>query len=278
MALKKYSPRSPGLRFRVKVVTEGLHPGGPELSLVTSKTSSGGRNNYGNITSRWRGGGHKQRYRMIDFKRDKFNIPGTVERIEYDPNRTSHIALVVYQDGEKRYILSPEGLKPKDVVMSGDQAEIKLGNCLPLRRIPLGSMVHNVELRPGKGGQLIRSAGTYAIIMAKEGEHAHLQMPSTEIRMISLNCLATVGQISNLEHENESIGKAGRSRWLGRLPRVRGVAMNPVDHPMGGGEGRSSGGRHPTTPWGKITKGLKTRKPKASDQFIVRKRTKKNRG
>jgi large subunit ribosomal protein L2 len=278
MALKKYSPTTPGIRFRVKVQSAGLYKGDAEASLTTSKTGSGGRNNYGNITSRWIGGGHKQQYRIIDFKRNKFNIAAIVDRIEYDPNRTAYIALLIYQDGEKRYIIAPEGLKPKDTVMSGDQAEIKVGNCLALRRIPLGSMIHNLEIKAGKGAQLIRSAGTYGVIMAKEGDYAHIQMPSSEIRMINLDCLATLGQVSNLEHENESIGKAGRSRWMGRMPRVRGVAMNPVDHPMGGGEGKSSGGRHPTTPWGKKTKGLKTRKPKPSDKFIIKKKTKKNRG
>ena len=233
---------------------------------------SGGRNNTGELTSWWRGGGHKRLYRIIDFKRDKKDIPGTISTIEYDPNRSARIALVTYADGEKRYILQPAGLKVGDAIVSGEHVDILPGNCLPLKNIPQGTMVHNVELKPGKGGQLARSAGAAVQVVAKEGEYVSLKMPSGEIRRILESCVATVGQVGNLDHENVSIGKAGRSRWLGRKPHVRGVVMNPVDHPHGGGEGKTSGGRHPVTPWGVPTKGYKTRNRKPSDKFIVQRR------
>jgi large subunit ribosomal protein L2 len=233
---------------------------------------SGGRNARGRVTARHRGGGHKRHYRVIDFKRDKTGIPARVATIEYDPNRSARIALLHYSDGEKRYILAPQQLKVNDVVESGPQSDIKPGNALPLRNIPLGTHVHNVELRRGKGGQIVRSAGTYAQLMAKEDRYALLKLPSGEVRMVLLDCTATIGQLGNVQHENLSLGKAGRKRWLGRRPKVRGVAMNPVDHPMGGGEGRSSGGRHPCSPWGWPTKGHKTRKTKPSERLIVKKR------
>ena len=235
---------------------------------------SGGRNNTGEQTSWWRGGGHKRLYRIIDFKRDKRNIPAKVSSIEYDPNRSARIALVTYADGEKRYILQPLGLKVGDTIIAGDSVDILPGNCLPLGHIPLGTTVHNVELKPGKGAQIARSAGSAVQLVAREGEYASVKMPSGEIRLISVECLATVGQVGNIDHENVSIGKAGRSRWLGKRPHVRGVAMNPVDHPLGGGEGKTSGGRHPVTPWGIPTKGYKTRRNKRSDRFIVERRKK----
>ena len=278
MPLKKSTPKTPGQRFRIKNVVEGLYKGAPEASLVVPNKSSGGRNNHGNVTSRRRGGGHKRKYRIIDFKRNKFEIPGKVERLEYDPNRSAHIALICYRDGERRYVIAPQGVKPGDTIMSSENAEIKVGNCLPLAKIPMGSMIHNLELRPGKGGQIIRSAGNYGVLMAKEGSMAQIQLPSNEIRNIPAVCLATIGQVSNIDHMNTQLGKAGRNRWLGRRPKVRGVAMNPVDHPMGGGEGKSSGGRHPVSPWGQIAKGLKTRRPKASDKLILKRRSKKKRG
>ncbi len=236
---------------------------------------SGGRNVNGRITSRHRGGGHKRQYRIVDFKRDKIGIPAKVASIEYDPNRSARIALLQYADGEKRYILSPLHLSVGDEVMSGPEADIKPGNTLPLKNIPLGTHIHNIELRIGKGGQIVRSAGTYAQLMAKEDRYALVKLPSSEVRMVLLNCLATVGQIGNVTHENIDLGKAGRKRWLGKRPKVRGVAMNPVDHPMGGGEGRSSGGRHPCTPWGVPTKGYRTRKNKRTNRFIVKRRTKR---
>lgn len=236
---------------------------------------SGGRNNNGRLTSRHRGGGSKRKYRKIDFRRDKFGIPSRVASIEYDPNRSAHIALLVYRDGEKRYILAPKGLSVDDVVMSGlSEVEIAVGNSMPLTQIPLGSEVHNVEMQPGKGGQLARSAGTSVKLMARDSGHAVLKLPSGEMRQVSEKCLATIGIVGNVEHENVSYGKAGKTRWLGRRPHVRGVVMNPVDHPMGGGEGRSSGGRHPCTPWGKPTKGYKTRKKQASDKYIIKRRSK----
>jgi large subunit ribosomal protein L2 len=246
----------------------------PYKPLVETLERSGGRNNSGSLTSWWRGGGHKRNYRIIDFKRDKFNVPGKVTTVEYDPNRTARIALVTYADGEKRYILHPLGLKVGDPVMSGENCDILPGNCLPLKNIPLGTMLHNVELKQGKGGQIARSAGSSVQLVAKEGLYASVKMPSGEIRLINIECLATVGQVGNLDHENVSIGKAGRSRWLGKRPHVRGVAMNPVDHPLGGGEGKTSGGRHPVTPWGVPTKGYKTRRRKYTDRFIVERRKK----
>ncbi|MDW7681172.1 MAG: 50S ribosomal protein L2, partial [bacterium] len=243
-----------------------------ESSLIMPLKKKGGRNHAGRITVRRRGGGHKRAYRIIDFKRDKIDVPAKVATIEYDPNRSARIALLNYADGEKRYILAPNGLKVNDVIISAEKAEIKVGNCMLLKNIPLGSVVHNIETKIGKGGQVARSAGSYAQLVAKEGKYAQLRMPSGEVRMVLLDCRVTLGQVGNLDHENITIGKAGKSRWLGRRPKVRGVAMNPVDHPMGGGEGKSSGGRHPCTPWGKITKGLKTRKKKSSDSLILKKR------
>ncbi len=273
MALKKYKPTTPGQRFKSVVSSEDITKDKPEPSLLAPLKKSGGRNNNGRMTSRHRGGGHKRRYRIIDFKRNKFGIPGKVASIEYDPNRSCRIALIFYADGEKRYILAPLGLEVGATVSSGPESEIRRGNALPLKNIPLGSAIHNVELYPGHGGQLGRSAGASIQLAAKEGEFAILKLPSGEMRMVRLNCMATIGQIGNIEHEIVSIGKAGRSRWMGKRPHTRGVAMNPVDHPMGGGEGRSSGGRHPCSPWGKITKGLKTRsKKKKSNSYIIKRR------
>ncbi|MDP3024459.1 MAG: 50S ribosomal protein L2 [candidate division Zixibacteria bacterium] len=272
MPLRKYKPVTPGLRFKTLPTFEEITKDKPEESLIVTLKKKGGRNNYGRITCRYRGGGSKRYYRIIDFKRDKLNIPAKVASIEYDPNRSTRIALLNYSDGEKRYILAPLELKVGDKIMAGDEVEIKPGNAMPLAKVPLGTMIHNVELRRGKGGQIARSAGGMAQLVAKEGEYGHLRLPSGEIRLVRLECFGTIGQLSNIDHENISYGKAGRTRWMGRRPRVRGVAMNPVDHPMGGGEGKSSGGRHPTTPWGKATKGLKTRKRKLSDRWIVKRR------
>jgi len=272
MGLKKVKPTSPGRRFQTYDDGSEITRTEPEKGLLEPLRKSGGRNVYGRLTARSRGGGHKRHYRRIDFKRDKDGVPARVVGIEYDPNRSARIALLQYADGEKRYILAPVGLKPEDRLVSGPEADIRPGNCLPLRHIPLGTSVHNIELRVGRGGQLARSAGSYAQLMAKEGDYALLKMPSNEVRKVLLDCRATVGQVGNLQHENLSIGKAGRSRWKGRRPHTRGVAMNPIDHPMGGGEGKSSGGRHPCTPWGKPTKGHKTRKRKPSDRLIVKKR------
>jgi large subunit ribosomal protein L2 len=273
MALKKYKPTTPGLRFRTDTVREVLSKKEPERSLIASMKKSGGRNNRGRVTSWQRGGGHKRRYRIIDFKRDKYDIPAKVKSIEYDPNRSARIALLFYADGEKRYILAPDGLKVGDTLMAGETAEVAVGNAMPLAKIPLGMALHNIEAFPGKGGQVARSAGSYVQLLAKEGDYALLKMPSGEIRRFRMNCYATIGQVGNIDHVNISLGKAGRSRWLGRRPHVRGVAMNPIDHPMGGGEGRSSGGRHPCSPWGQLSKGLKTRKKhKQSDKLIVKRR------
>jgi len=260
MGIKKIKPTTPGQRFKSVDTFEDITTTTPEKSLLTPMKSSGGRNNRGRVTSRRRGGGHKRAYRIIDFKRDKHDIEATVKTIEYDPNRSSRIALLNYSDGEKRYIIAPDGLQVGNVIVSGPDAPIKMGNSLPLKNIPAGTIVHNIELKPKKGGQIARGAGTSAQIMAKEGKYVTLKMPSGEMRLILAECFATVGQVSNKTHENISLGKAGRNRWLGRRPKVRGVAMNPLDHPMGGGEGKSSGGRHPTTPWGKPTKGYRTRK------------------
>jgi len=271
--LKSYKPTSPGLRNRVTLSTADIDRVEPEKSLLKPLKSKGGRNNHGRITVRHRGGGHKRRYRIIDFKRDKSGIPAVVRSIEYDPNRSAHIALLVYKDGEKRYIIAPNGLKSGMLVESGDSCEMQTGNSLPLSKIPVGSHIHNVELKPGKGGQIARSAGTAVQLMAKENNYAQIKLPSGEVRMVRLECTATLGQVGNIEHENITSGKAGRSRWLGRRPKTRGVAMNPVDHPMGGGEGKASGGRHPCTPWGVPTKGYKTRKKgKFSDKLIIRRR------
>ncbi len=275
MAIKKVKPVTPGSRFRSNFGFDEITKSEPEKSLTVSLKKSGGRNNHGRITSRHRGGGHKRRYRIIDFKRDKHNIPSKVFSIEYDPNRSSRIALLHYVDGEKRYIIAPNGLKVGDTVVSGSGSEISIGNALPLKEMPLGSFIHNVEIKPGKGGQLGRSAGSSLQLMAKEGNYAQLKLPSGEVRMISLDCLATYGAVGNAEQENISLGKAGRSRWLGIRPQSRGVAMNPVDHPMGGGEGKTSGGGHPVSPWGQKAKGLKTRKhKKASNKFIIKRRKK----
>ncbi|MGK9368035.1 50S ribosomal protein L2 [Melioribacter sp. Ez-97] len=273
MAIRKLKPITPGTRFMSISSFEEITKTEPEKSLLAPIKKSGGRNNQGRVTSRHRGGGHKRKYRVIDFKRDKHGIPAKVFSIEYDPNRTARIALLHYADGEKRYIIAPDGLKVGDTVMSGTGAEIKVGNALPLKEIPLGSFVHNVELKPGKGGQIGRSAGVSLQLMAREGKFAQLKMPSGEVRMINVECMATYGTVGNSDHENISLGKAGRSRWLGRRPHVRGVAMNPVDHPMGGGEGKTSGGGHPVSPWGQKAKGLKTRKKKnPSNKYIVKRR------
>jgi large subunit ribosomal protein L2 len=274
MPIRKYKPTSPGRRFQSVQTFEDITVARPHKPLVETLERSGGRNNSGSLTSWWRGGGHKRNYRIIDFKRDKLNVPGKVTTVEYDPNRTARIALVTYADGDKRYILHPLGLKVGDPVMSGENCDILPGNCLPLKNIPLGTMIHNVELKQGKGGQIARSAGSSVQLVAKEGLYASVKMPSGEIRLINVECLATIGQVGNLDHENVSIGKAGRSRWLGKRPHVRGVAMNPVDHPLGGGEGKTSGGRHPVTPWGRPTKGYKTRRRKYTDRFIVERRKK----
>ena len=273
MAIKKYRPTSPGRRFQTGSDFVEITTTKPERSLLSPLTKTGGRNVYGRITSRHIGGGHKRRYRIIDFKRNKPNIPARVESIEYDPNRSARIALLSYLDGEKRYIIAPEGLKVGDNVEYSESAEIKPGNTLILRNMPLGTMVHNVEMKVGKGAQMIRSAGTFGQVMAKEGRYVQIRFPSGEVRKIFQECKATVGQVGNITHENISLGKAGRKRWLGKRPKVRGVAMNPVDHPLGGGEGKSSGGRHPVSPWGVSTKGHKTRsKKKDSDKYIVLRR------
>ena len=270
MAIKKVKPTSPGRRFQTYSSAEEITRTTSEKRLLRAIKKSGGRNAYGRITARHRGGGHKRHYRLIDFKRDKTGIPAKVAAIEYDPNRSARIALLHYADGEKRYILAPVGLKVNDTVESGPDADIKPGNTLPLSHIPLGTQIHNIEMRLGKGGQIVRSAGTYAQLMAKENPYALIKLPSGEVRMVPLKCKATVGQIGNVAHENKSIGKAGRKRWMGKRPKVRGVAMNPVDHPMGGGEGKSSGGRHPCSPWGLPTKGYKTRRKRKSNRLIVK--------
>ncbi len=272
MAVIKRKPTSPGRRFVVSVVTPGLHKGEPYAPLLEKKSKTGGRNNSGQITTRHRGGGHKQHYRVIDFKRVKDDIPARVERIEYDPNRTAHIALLCYRDGERRYIIAPKGLEAGDDVSSGQSAAVKLGNCLPLRSIPVGSVVHCVELKVGKGAQLARSAGTSVQLVAREGRYATLRLRSGEMRKVLSDCRATMGEVSNSDHSLRSLGKAGASRWRGVRPTVRGVAMNPVDHPHGGGEGKTSGGRHPVSPWGMPTKGYKTRKNKRTDDLIIRRR------
>jgi large subunit ribosomal protein L2 len=275
MAIRRVKPTSPGRRFQAYSSFEEITKTKPEKQLLKVLKKTGGRNAKGRITCRHRGGGHKRHYRIIDFKRDKIGIPAKVASIEYDPNRSARIALLHYVDGEKRYILAPMNLKVDDIVESSPDADIKPGNTLPLSNIPLGTQIHNIELRSGKGGQIVRSAGTYAQLMAKEDRYALIKLPSSEVRMVLIKCTATVGQLGNATHENIDLGKAGRTRWLGRRPKVRGVAMNPVDHPMGGGEGRSSGGRHPCSPWGVPSKGYKTRKNKSSDRLIVKKRTKK---
>ncbi|OOZ36669.1 50S ribosomal protein L2 [Solemya velesiana gill symbiont] len=275
MAIVKTKPTSAGRRFVVKVVDSELYKGAPHGPLLEKKGKSGGRNNNGRITTRHRGGGHKQRYRTIDFKRNKDGIPGTVERIEYDPNRTANIALIKYADGERRYIIAPKGVKAGQEIISGDVAEIRLGNCLPLRNIPVGSVIHCIELKPGKGAQIARSAGAAVQLVAREGEYATLRLRSGEMRKVRYECRAVIGEVSNSEHNLRKLGKAGASRWRGVRPTVRGVAMNPVDHPHGGGEGRTSGGRHPVSPWGVPTKGKKTRTNKRTDKMIVRHRNRK---
>jgi large subunit ribosomal protein L2 len=272
MAIRAYKPTSPGRRFYEVADFAEITNSEPLRKLVEPKPSSGGRNHYGRITSRFRGGGHKKRYRIIDFRRDKIGVPAKVAHIEYDPNRTARIALLHYLDGDKRYILAPDGLKQGDRVVSSKHADIQPGNCMPLGEIPAGTMIHNVEMKRGRGGQLVRSAGSAAQLMAKDGAYAQVKLPSGEVRKVHVLCRATVGQVSNLEHQNISLGKAGRSRWLGRRPHNRGVTMNPVDHPMGGGEGRTSGGRHPCSPWGSLAKGLKTRNNKRTDGMIVKHR------
>ena len=275
MPVRTYKPTSAGRRFQTVQTFDEITATEPYKPLTEPLKKSGGRNNQGELTSWWRGGGHKRTYRLIDFRRDKRDIPATVSTIEYDPNRSARIALVTYADGEKRYILHPLGLKVGDSITAGVTADILPGNALPLRNVPLGTVVHNVELRPGKGGQMARSAGAAVQVVAKEGDYATLRMPSSEVRLVNLECYATIGQVGNVDHENISVGKAGRSRWLGKRPHVRGVAMNPVDHPLGGGEGKTSGGRHPVTPWGVPTKGYKTRNRKATDRFIVTRRKQK---
>lgn len=274
MGIKSYKPTSAGRRHQTCSTFEEITTTTAEKSLLVSLNKSGGRNALGRVTARHIGGGHKQKYRIIDFRRDKRDIPATVASIEYDPNRSARIALLNYVDGEKRYILAPLNLRVGDTVLSGPEADIKPGNALPLRSIPLGTIIHNIELKIGKGAQLARSAGTFAQLMSKEGKYSQIKLPSGEVRLILQDCYATIGQVGNVDHENVNVGKAGRSRWLGKRPKVRGVAMNPVDHPHGGGEGRTSGGRHPVTPWGIPTKGYKTRTNKSTDRFIVKKRTK----
>jgi large subunit ribosomal protein L2 len=272
MAIIKSKPTSPGSRFVVRVKTAGLYKGKPHTPLLEKQSRSGGRNNKGRITTRHIGGGHKQHYRVIDFKRNKLDISGKIERIEYDPNRTAHIALVLYKDGERRYIIAPKGIEVGQEVISSLTAAIKVGNCMPLRNIPVGTLIHCVELKPGKGAQLVRSAGGTAQLVAKEGAYVTLRLRSGEMRKILAECRATIGEVGNSEHSLISLGKAGAKRWRGVRPTVRGVAMNPVDHPHGGGEGRTSGGRHPVSPWGVPTKGYKTRKNKRTDKFIVRRK------
>ncbi len=272
MAIKKTKPTSPARRFQEYSLFEDVTTNKPEKSLLTKLKKTGGRNVYGRITCRYKGGGSKRLYRKIDFKRDKIDIPAKVKSIEYDPNRNARIALLFYADGEKRYILAPLNLNVGDTVEAGEKVEIKPGNSLPLINIPLGTQIHNIELNYNKGGQIVRSAGTFAQLMAKEKKYALIKLPSGEVRMVLLKCRASIGRVGNLEYENIKIGKAGRSRWKGIRPHVRGVAKNPVDHPMGGGEGRSSGGRHPCTPWGKPTKGYKTRTNKVTDRYIVKRR------
>jgi len=275
MPVKVYKPTSPGRRQMSVVDFSELTKKRPEKSLLGGRTAQrAGRNNTGNVTVRFQGGGHKRRYRVIDFRRDKIGIPARVAAIEYDPNRSARIALLHYRDGEKRYILAPVGLREGDTISAGPEADVRPGNALPLSHIPLGTVVHNVELKPGRGGQLVRAAGGGAQLMAREGGMATLRMPSGEQRYVRVSCTATIGQVGNADHENVSIGKAGRARWLGRMPHNRGVTMNPVDHPMGGGEGRSSGGRHPCTPWGVPTKGHKTRRNQRTDKWIVKRRGK----
>ncbi|MEQ8165105.1 MAG: 50S ribosomal protein L2 [Alphaproteobacteria bacterium] len=275
MALKQYKPTTPGQRGLVLVNRAGLWKGKPVKALTQGSPKSGGRNNNGHMTARHRGGGHKRSYRLIDFKRAKRDMPGVVERIEYDPNRSAHIALVKYEDGELAYILAPQRLAAGDQVVAAERADIKPGNAMPMRNMPVGTIVHNVEMKPGAGGKLARSAGAYAQLIGRDGGYAQLRLGSGEVRMVRQECVATVGAVSNADHQNQKFAKAGRSRWKGKRPHVRGVAMNPVDHPHGGGEGRTSGGRHPVSPWGVQTKGKKTRRNKSSDRLIIRRQKKK---
>ncbi len=275
MALNTYNPTSPSRRALVQVDRSELYKGKPEKALTEGLNKKGGRNNAGRITMRRQGGGHKRSYRIIDFKRRKFDIPATVVNLQYDPNRTAFIALLKYKDGEKAYIIAPQRLAKGDTVISGAKADIKPGNAMPIRAIPVGTIIHNIEMKPGKGAQIARSAGAYAQLVGRDGGYAQIRLKSGEVRLIHQECMATIGAVSNPDHMNINLGKAGRKRWLGKRPQVRGVAMNPVDHPHGGGEGRTSGGRHPVTPWGKPTKGARTRSNKASDKFIIRSRHKK---
>ena len=275
MALKTFNPTSPGQRQLVIVKRDGLYKGKPVKTLTEGLTKSGGRNNVGRKTSRHRGGGHKRTYRIIDFKRRKFDVPGTVERLEYDPNRTAFIALIKYEDGEKAYILAPQRLSEGDTVIASAKADVKPGNAMPLKAVPVGTILHNVEMKPEKGGQIARSAGAYVQLVGRDAGYAQIRLASGELRMVSDKCMATVGAVSNPDHLNINLGKAGRNRHLGKRPSVRGVVMNPVDHPHGGGEGRTSGGRHPVTPWGKPTKGKRTRSNKSTDKFIIRRRNAK---
>ncbi len=272
MALKNFNPTSPGVRSLTLVNKGELHKGKPVKNLTEGLTKSGGRNNTGRITTYHRGGGHKRRYRLVDFKRQKFDVVGTVERLEYDPNRTAFIALISYEDGEQAYILAPQRLKAGDKVIAGEKVDVKPGNAMPLKNMPIGTIIHNVELKAGKGGQMARSAGTYAQLVGRDAGYAQIKLASGELRRVRGECMASVGPVSNPDNMNQSMGKAGRTRWKGIRPTVRGVVMNPVDHPHGGGEGRSSGGRHPVTPWGKPTKGRRTRSNKSTDQYIIRSR------
>ncbi|HKJ70478.1 MAG TPA: 50S ribosomal protein L2 [Gammaproteobacteria bacterium] len=274
MATKKRKPTSPGSRYRVTVASPELYKGAPEKGLLAKGKRISARNNAGHISVRRRGGGHKRRMRVVDFKRNKDGVPARVERLEYDPNRTAHLALLVYADGEKRYIVAPRNLKVGAQVLSGEEAPVRPANCLPIRNIPTGTVIHNVELKPGKGGQIARSAGTSAQLLAREGREAQIRMASGEVRRVSVDCRAVIGEVSNPDHANQVIGKAGAARWRGHRPKVRGVSMNPVDHPHGGGEGHTKGGRHPVTPWGQPTKGHRTRNNKRTDKLIVRRRKK----
>ena len=278
MALKHFKPTTPGQRQLVLIDRRELYKGKPVKGLVEAKSSATGRNNQGRVTSFQKGGGHKKAYRVIDFKRRKFDMPATVERLEYDPNRSAFIALITYEDGEQAYILAPQRLNKGDVVISGERADIKPGNAMPLQNIPIGTIVHNVEMKPGKGGQIGRSAGAYVQLVGKDSGYAQLKLRSGELRMVLAKCMATIGAVSNPDHQNEVIGKAGRNRWKGKRPHVRGVAMNPVDHPHGGGEGKTSGGRNPVTPWGQPTKGYKTRNPKRKNKLIIRTRHQAKKG
>jgi large subunit ribosomal protein L2 len=275
MGIKTYRPYTETRRFQTGLTFDEITTGEPHKPLLEPKGRISGRNNLGRLTIRHRGGGHKRHYRLVDFKRDKIGIPARVATVEYDPNRSAFISLLDYADGEKRYILHPTGLKVGDKVVAGPEADIVVGNALPLKNIPTGTLVHNIEMRPGKGGQLVRSAGGAAQLLSKEGEYAQVRLPSGEVRLIHVDCMASIGQVGNLDHENITIGKAGRKRWMGIRPTVRGVAMNPVDHPLGGGEGKTSGGRHPVTPWGQPTRGYKTRNNKQTDRFIVKRRERK---